>query len=165
MSVYRSNAWKQDTPRMQMVSLLQSVWGNISNIKDMFEDHGVFQWHKLPEPIRTAMTHLEEAQTILKQMPEGAWDISHKTWVSPTEPSAYAKLCIKRLEEKRDISVTNKPSRQVLKEIRAHFHKDTYDVELYFKPTKGTWDNVDECYVDVKREYFLRLVFRKVSKP
>lgn len=69
MSVVKSNdKWRQDTPRMQLVSLVMSVQGDISNMANIELSE------KQIEKITTrSYAMLEEAQLILKQMPEGEW--------------------------------------------------------------------------------------------
>lgn len=69
MSVVKKPHQKQDTPRMQLVALLQSVWGNVHNV--------AYRHCTTPEAqeaaLERALQHLEEAQDILRGMPEGEW--------------------------------------------------------------------------------------------
>lgn len=58
--VTRKNTFKQDTPRMQLVALIQAVQGDLGN---------------MPESPATGrcLNFLSQAQDILKDMPEGQW--------------------------------------------------------------------------------------------
>lgn len=76
MTVKRKAHQKQDTPRMQLAALLQSAWGNIHN--QLPKVASVPRYVDF-EATKLALASLEEAQKILKEMPEGEWDNETKS--------------------------------------------------------------------------------------
>jgi len=56
--------WKRPTPRMQLVDLLRAVEGDVDDMR-----RGIFY----DEQLSRCAEHLESAQVILRDMPEGSW--------------------------------------------------------------------------------------------
>ena len=85
MSVSKKDTFKQDTPRMQLVALVQAAEGHLSNIES-----GIGMSPQVSA--RKATGFLEEAQEILRQMPEGEWEIPNT--------DNRDRLCVTRAEWK-----------------------------------------------------------------
>jgi hypothetical protein len=68
MSIERKATWKQDTPRMQLVTLLQSAQGDVGNALSL----PMSQVNK-QNALQRAISALAEAQDIIRGMPEGDW--------------------------------------------------------------------------------------------
>lgn len=63
MGAKRKPHQKQDTPRMQLAAILQAVWSGL-------------EWSDLSNETKRKklLAFVEEAQEILKGMPEGEWE-------------------------------------------------------------------------------------------
>jgi len=66
MTVPKRKHWRQDTPRMQLVALTQAAQGFLLTMEHI-------EPSKLPERAAQALQFLDEAQEILRRMPEGEW--------------------------------------------------------------------------------------------
>ena len=65
----RELQWKQDTPRMQIATLLQSAQGDVGNVASL-----PLSQLRRAVVLQRALAVLAAAQDILRDMPEGEWD-------------------------------------------------------------------------------------------
>jgi len=131
MSVKREPKMRQDTPRMQLITLVQSAWGNIHN---QIPDGAMPVVPVDLEALKYAISELEKAQEILRQMPEGEWE-------TEDPEKEYAKRVIKRMSDalvrgEYTVFVTKKPSKQLLSRIRAHWARSGFKV-IFTAPVSG----------------------------
>jgi hypothetical protein len=64
----RDPKWRQDTPRAQLVVMVMAAQGDLMNIAA-----GRISEERLRIVAQRALAHLKDAQTVLKEMPEGEW--------------------------------------------------------------------------------------------
>lgn len=65
----RHPKWRQETPRQQIVALVQAAQGDISNVVD-----GGVGASRVNYVLNRAVAFLEDVQKIVSDMPEGKWD-------------------------------------------------------------------------------------------